>query len=371
MPIDLLAVKSSTPHFEMLQEALAFANAHEIPSHFTFHGGPILEGTRYLIQRSDAAATDSQALQRTLAGLGLAVQALHPVVDLSFFDRPLTWQERRELARLKVRHGFDGKRVILHPSRVARRKGQEDTILAAKEPRIRYPRLAGRATFVILGPVRDPGENDRLSTLVNDDHLDVAFVEEQTLDQLRLWFHAADVVLYPTRAEEPFGLVPVEAQACGRPVIVTDAGGLPETLNNGRSGLVVKKQDPAALADAIASILGDAKTRFEMGRQAREYIRTRYPLERTSAELTQSYLAAVQSRRERGRLRSLHLPLLPDEPLRVLSDAYGGVHSPGDILPMPNVPVSAETVRPGCGGEQSTGRQRADSNVERALDYRP
>jgi glycosyltransferase involved in cell wall biosynthesis len=86
--------------------------------------------------------------------------------------------------------------------------------------------------------------------------------EHRRVDVLLPRFHAsevaavlaaADVVTVPTTGLEALGLVAAEAQACGRPVVVSDSGGLPETVRPGETGLVVPSGDAPALAEAIAA----------------------------------------------------------------------------------------------------------------------
>jgi len=76
-------------------------------------------------------------------------------------------------------------------------------------------------------------------------------------------YRAADLYLHPARAES-FGLAVLEAMACGTPVVASDAGGLPEVVRHGETGLIVPRDDPAALAAAVTSLLADAETRDRM-----------------------------------------------------------------------------------------------------------
>jgi hypothetical protein len=163
--------------------------------------------------------------------------------------------------------------------------------------------------------------------------VEVAFVGEQTRDQLRLWYHLSDIVVYPTRAEEPFGLVPIEAQAAGVPVIVTRSGGLPETMRDGITGIVVEPKDPVALADAIASLLKEPGRRSQMGRAAAGYIQTCYSSKKTADKLSHTYLEAVISRSNRH-MASKPILHVPQEPLRVLDDGYNGLLRPGELMSM-------------------------------------
>ena len=71
---------------------------------------------------------------------------------------------------------------------------------------------------------------------------------------------------------EGFGIVYIEAQACGRPVVASTDGGAPETIVPGETGLLANPRDPEDVACAIARILGDASAADEMGRRGREYV---------------------------------------------------------------------------------------------------
>ncbi len=86
---------------------------------------------------------------------------------------------------------------------------------------------------------------------------------------------ALDVFVLPSFSET-FGLVVVEAMAMGRPIIATNAGGLPEIITNGKTGLLVQPQDATAVAWAIHRILADAALRQSLGRLAREEAVKRY-----------------------------------------------------------------------------------------------
>lgn len=78
----------------------------------------------------------------------------------------------------------------------------------------------------------------------------------QPHDRIADFYRAADVLLAPSRSET-FGLVAVEAQACGLPVVATRVGGFAYTVVNGESGALVDRDDPGAVAHAIERIVGD------------------------------------------------------------------------------------------------------------------
>ncbi len=84
-------------------------------------------------------------------------------------------------------------------------------------------------------------------------------------EEVALYFRAADLVVLPYRSATQSGVVPI-AYACGRPVVVTNVGGLPEAVNDGVSGFVVPPNDPSALAGAIRQFFtSENRERFEAG----------------------------------------------------------------------------------------------------------
>ncbi len=92
------------------------------------------------------------------------------------------------------------------------------------------------------------------------------FVGAQPQERLPLFYSAADVVVVPSRYES-FGLVAVEAMACGVPVVASRVGGLIYTIEEGESGFLVPAGDAAAFADACERLLSDAALRERMGQR--------------------------------------------------------------------------------------------------------
>jgi glycosyltransferase involved in cell wall biosynthesis len=83
---------------------------------------------------------------------------------------------------------------------------------------------------------------------------------------------------------EPFGLVPLEAMACARPVVAVEEGGLPESVRHEQTGLLVPR-DPAAMADALRRLLEDPEQREQLGRAGRADVESHWRWERYAAEL--------------------------------------------------------------------------------------
>lgn len=95
----------------------------------------------------------------------------------------------------------------------------------------------------------------------------IRYVDPQPHHLLSTWYRAADVVLVPSRSES-FGLVALEAAACGVPVVAAAVGGLRTLVDHGRTGLLVDERSPEAFAAATASILDDPAVAASLGAAA-------------------------------------------------------------------------------------------------------
>ncbi|MFN8485909.1 MAG: glycosyltransferase [Anaerolineae bacterium] len=130
----------------------------------------------------------------------------------------------------------------------------------------------------------------------------VRFVGKRQPDELRYYYSAGDVAV-TTPWYEPFGLTPLEAQACGRPVIGSAVGGITFTIRDGRTGFLVPPRAPEALADRLEFLLAQPELMAEMGKAARERVEREFTwatvAERTAA-LYGSLLAAPRPRVRSG-----------------------------------------------------------------------
>ena len=98
----------------------------------------------------------------------------------------------------------------------------------------------------------------------------VTFVGAQPQQRLREWYVAADVTVLPSYYES-FGMVALEAMACGSPVVASRVGGLQTTVRDGVTGLLVPEGDPCALAATITRVLGDDAVRWRLGREGQRW----------------------------------------------------------------------------------------------------
>ena len=112
----------------------------------------------------------------------------------------------------------------------------------------------------------------------------VSFLGRVPHSEMPALFRSADVVACP-QWSEAFGVVPLEAMACGVPVVASAVGGLAESVVHDVTGLHVRPRDPAQLARALRSLLGDDTRRQEMGAAGQDRTRVRYAWDRIALDV--------------------------------------------------------------------------------------
>ncbi len=108
-------------------------------------------------------------------------------------------------------------------------------------------------------------------------------------------YHSADLVVVPSRWEEPFGLVNLEALACRKPVVATRVGGIPEIIDDGVNGFLVEREDFDALLARVLQLLDNSELRRRMGEAGREKVEREFTT-KPVRELERTYLELLQSR---------------------------------------------------------------------------
>jgi D-inositol-3-phosphate glycosyltransferase len=117
------------------------------------------------------------------------------------------------------------------------------------------------------------------------------FLEPVPHRELPDLYRAADVVVVPS-ASESFGLVALEAAACGTPVVATAVGGLRLTIRDGETGYLVGERDPAGFAAALSRVLADPSARRRLGGNAVR-LAQRFPWSRTSDGILEAYASVM------------------------------------------------------------------------------
>ncbi len=149
---------------------------------------------------------------------------------------------------------------------------------------------ANRPVLVIVSNFQNPPEKQYLQQLAAELGVTVDFLTDISDAALVKLYNQAKVVAYaPLR--EPFGLVPLEAMACGTPVVAVREGGIPETVVHGQTGTLVQR-DAAQFADAIAALLENSALAAEYGKNGRAHVLQNWTWARAAATV-ESHLAAV------------------------------------------------------------------------------
>ncbi len=189
--------------------------------------------------------------------------------------------------------------VILFVGRIQPLKAPDVLIRAVAELTRRDPGRRERLQLIIIGgPSGSNGEWSRtLGPLAIDHGIEdmVDFRPHSARSELFRWYCVSDVVAVPSY-NESFGLVALEAQACGRPVVATDVGGLRHTVRDHYSGLLVDGHDERQWADALATILDDQDEMIRMGTNAAAHAAT-FSWDNTAAATLQAYRTALLAAR--------------------------------------------------------------------------
>jgi glycosyltransferase involved in cell wall biosynthesis len=178
----------------------------------------------------------------------------------------------------------DGRPRILSLGRLVPRKGVETTIQA----------LAGVPGAELLiaggGDATTEAEHARLTAIAEACGVRerVRLVGQVPRQDVAALLRSADVVV-TVPWYEPFGMVPLEAMACGVPVITSAVGGHLDTVVDGRTGVLVPPRDPDALARRLRQLLGDPERRSALGAAAAVHARSRYGWDRIARDTERLY----------------------------------------------------------------------------------
>ncbi len=191
--------------------------------------------------------------------------------------------------------------VLAFAGRIQPLKAPDVLLHAAAELLARRPGLRARLVVLVAGGPSGSGlaEPTALQQLARRLGLAdvVRFLPPQAADGLVEVFRAADVVAVPSH-NESFGLVALEAQACGTPVVAARVGGLPVAVAAGRSGLLVDGHGAGRWADALAAVALDPQRRGALSRAAVAHAR-RFSWDRTTDALLDTYAGAAAEFAER------------------------------------------------------------------------
>jgi len=220
----------------------------------------VVEAADRLIANTDDEARE---LIELYAASPRRVSVVPPGVDLDTFTPGDRLAARRELGL-----PLDGE-LLLFVGRIQPLKAPDVLLRVADELLRRDPSRRDRLTVAVLGGpsgsgLDRPHELEELARTLGIDDV-VRFVRPVPRPVLARWYRAADLVIVPSHSES-FGLVAIEAQACGTPVVAARVGGLPTAV--GEAGVLVDGHATSDWADAVGSLLSDVPRRLALGSDA-------------------------------------------------------------------------------------------------------
>ena len=256
-----------------------------------------IDGEKRVIARVDRIIASTLAEQTQLQFLYKAnkrkITIIPPGVDTSHFY-PIPMDEARQYL------GVDpDNKLVLFVGRIEPLKGLDTLVKAISWRRTFKP---GQVTLAIIGgdpdasPQEMSAEMARIQKLCDDLCMGrmVVFLGKRAQDTLPYYYSAADVLVMPSHYES-FGMVALEAMACGTPVIASQVGGLAFLVKDGETGYHVPDQDPEALCEKLLDILSDPHQREKMGLRAAEYARD-YAWANIANQMLEVYKSLVEGR---------------------------------------------------------------------------
>ncbi len=257
-----------------------------------------LNGERRVLARADRIVAATLAEQAQLqwlykADIGKLV-IIPPGVDTCHFY-PIPPDEAKDFIGIPK-----DDRMVLFVGRIEPLKGLETLIRAMSC--LRVNEMARPAYLAIIGgdpnasPESMSAEMARCQQLCRDLSMDeiVVFLGKRGQDTLPYYYSAAEVLVMPSHYES-FGMVALEAMACGTPVIASQVGGLAFLVQDGVTGFTVPDGEPDALCEKLSLLLGDGELRHTMGVSAAEYAQG-YAWERIARQVLDVYESLLQGK---------------------------------------------------------------------------
>ncbi|GAB3773202.1 D-inositol-3-phosphate glycosyltransferase [Nocardioides ginsengisegetis] len=242
----------------------------------------VVEAADMLIANTDIEAKQLINLYDADPG---RVEVVHPGVDLSVF-RPVEQAAARAALGLP-----QDAHVLLFAGRIQPLKAPDVLLRAVAELLAQTPSLRSHLVVPVVGGPSGTGleHPESLAQLADELGLTdvVRFVPPVAQDELARWYAAATAVAVPSY-NESFGLVAVEAQAAGTPVLAAAVGGLPTVVRDGHSGLLVDSHEPRDWAAALRRVIEDPALRVRLEAGALEQAR-KFAWERTAERTLEVY----------------------------------------------------------------------------------
>lgn len=249
------------------RKALIYVHGEELT---TWGRGNKYKAMCFALSHADRIVANSSFTHQLLCDMGIdagKISMIHPGVNLERFRPDLPSGDLR--ARLTL---APDALLILSVGRLSRRKGFDQVVRA-------LPDLVGKGFDVHYAIVGIGEDEDYLKSLVAEARMEarVHLLGHVSMDELPRWYNACDVFVLANREvngdNEGFGMVFIEAAACGKAVIAGTAGGTGSAVIDGETGLRIDGDSLPSVTFALETLLGDSEMRRKMGKAAFERAR--------------------------------------------------------------------------------------------------
>ena len=225
----------------------------------------------------------------------------HIIAVSHYIKREITGIEYDETKITVIHHGIDtdafhpnanpknilqkypilnNRRIIFHPARMGMAKGCDVSIKAMRLVKERFPDallvMAGTRNIIDWDQVQQKEIAYFIDLVKVFDLREHVFIDVYSIQEMPELYRLAEVCIYPSTMPEPFGLTMLEALSSEKPMIVTNAGGMPEIIMDDVNGYVIKVKDFETLASRIEHLLAEPRVRKRLGCTGRQTVCTHY-----------------------------------------------------------------------------------------------
>ncbi|GIO33797.1 MULTISPECIES: glycosyltransferase family 4 protein [Paenibacillus] len=258
---------------EVLPDSKVVSSIHSL----TYISPPYMdqETAGRILRQLDRLVVNSKYLKLEIAARHPALREMISVnpLGVKLADFTPRWSPASEALReskLKDR-GWQGRRIVMYAGRLLPIKGVHHLLSSLPELARAVPDVM---VLIVGSPYYRSGRPHSYERYLHElakpfpDH--VTFIPFVPYPAVSYWYHLADVVVVPSAEGESFGLVNVEAMASAVPVVASDAGGIPEIVEDGKTGIVLPQSSlGSALGPAIIRLLNEKRLRQSLGEAGR------------------------------------------------------------------------------------------------------
>ena len=270
----------SKPHARTIER---LAKKNRIPLILTAHNvwddNLFLDLTRNI--KWDHTIAVSHFIKKELIGVGYPhrrITVIHHGIDEYAYNPKIKYKSIfKKYPQLK------GKRIVFHPARMGLAKGCDVSIKALRRIKERFPDamliLAGTKNIIDWALTQQKDIAYMVNLVDFFDLRKSVLIDAFKLEDMPKLYAASTVCVYPSSASEPFGLTMLEALSSGRPMVVTETGGMPEIIKDGINGFVVPIKDFEALASRTIQLFSNSDLRERLGYTGRQMVEQNFTKE--------------------------------------------------------------------------------------------